>query len=275
MTQLCDNGGSTVGITYGSALNIEQLLQLQKPFSADPVHDEMQYVIIHQCSELWFKLLLHEVDGAIGLLRAGDCRQAARLLRRSVQIVGLIDQGFALMETMPAYEYARFRANLMGGSGFQSAQFREVELALGYPRDLPLEQAAFTEAERARIAQRRRSPNLWDAFVVAMRGCGYDMPDRREVAQAGAAAGAGEPVRRDLAALREMYRSGAHPDLRDVSEELVALDNAMLLWRTHHAAMAERAIGNKVGTGGEGVEYLYRSARGRCYPELFEVRTVL
>lgn len=259
-----------MGITYGSALNIEQLLQLQKPFSADPVHDEMQYVIIHQCSELWFKLLLHEVDEVIRLLGSGDGRQAARLLRRCTQIVGLIDQSFSLMETMPAYEYARFRTNLMGGSGFQSAQFREVELALGYPRELPLEQAAFTEAERARIARRRQGPSLWDAFVGAMRQSGYDMPSRSDVIQGGEAAGL-----QVQHALREMYQSGAFPDLRDVSEELVALDNAMLLWRTHHAAMAERAIGNKVGTGGEGVAYLYRSARGRCFPELFEMRTAL
>jgi len=264
-----------VGITYGSALNIEQLLQLQKEFSADPVHDEMQYVIIHQCSELWFKLLLHEADEVVRLLGTGDCRQAARLLRRCVQIVGIIDQGFSLMESMPAYEYARFRGNLMGGSGFQSAQFREVELALGYPRELPLEQAAFTEAERARIAARRQGQNLWDAFVGAMRACGYDMPSRRESPPSGGDAAPPGELGPDLAALREMYRSGAHPDLRDVSEELVALDNAMLLWRTHHAAMAERSIGNKVGTGGEGVEYLYRSARGRCYPELFEMRTEL
>lgn len=273
-----------MGITYGSALNIEQLLQLQKPFSADPVHDEMQYVIIHQCSELWFKLLLHEVDEVVRLLGTGDCRQAARLLRRCVQIVGIVDQGFRLMESMPAYEYARFRGSLMGGSGFQSAQFREVELALGYPRELPLEQAAFTEAERARIAHRRQAPSLWDVFVGAMRQCGYAMPSRGEVAEAGAggaaaqAGGAGpteKGERPDLGALREMYQSGAFPDLRDVSEEMAALDNAMLLWRTHHAAMAERAIGNKVGTGGEGVEYLYRSARGRCFPELFEMRTAL
>ncbi|MDF2630911.1 MAG: Tryptophan 2,3-dioxygenase [Symbiobacteriaceae bacterium] len=268
-----------MGITYGSALNIEQLLALQKPFSADPVHDELQYVIIHQCSELWFKLLLHEVDEVVKLLGAGDCRQAARLLRRCVQIVGVIDQGFSLMETMPAYEYARFRPNLMGGSGFQSAQFREVELALGYQRELPLEQPAFTEAERARLGARRRGPSLWDAFVGAMRQCGYAMPDRAPGGGADdggvAGAGPGAAARPDLLALRTMYQSGAHPDLRDVSEELVALDNAMLMWRTHHAAMAERAIGSKVGTGGQGVAYLYRSARGRCYPELFEVRTLL
>lgn len=254
-----------MGITYGGALKIDELLKLQQPFSALPVHDELQYVIIHQCSELWFKLLLHELDAVVQELLAGDIGLAARLLRRATKIVGLIDQGFGLMETMTARDYALFRPNLTGGSGFQSAQFRELEIVLSCHRPETLNQPAFTEEEKARIARRLAEPNLWDGYLAAMRRRGYAMPDRQDKARADEA----------LLLLCEMYANGPDVDLRDVSEELTALDNALTLWRTHHAIMAERAIGGKEGTGGEGVEYLYKTARRRCFPELFAFRTYL
>jgi tryptophan 2,3-dioxygenase len=257
-------GAPGPGRTYGEALQIGPLLRLQQPFSPEsPHHDELQYVIIHQCSELWFKLLLHELDAVCERALQGNLREAARLVRRSLQIVGLIDQGFSLMESMTAHDYAAFRPHLFGGSGFQSAQFREVEIALACHRPATLHQSAFTPEEQERIALRLGRPTVWDYFVAAMRHCGYEMPGRAGEQEAEAA----------LAALREMYVGGAHPDLRDLAEELSALDNALLVWRTHHAAMAERAIGSKVGTGGEGVEYLYRSARIRCFPELMAMRT--
>jgi tryptophan 2,3-dioxygenase len=258
------------GHTYGEALNIDPLLRLQQPFSPEnPHHDELQYVVIHQCSELWFKLMLHELDAVSARTRQGDVREAARLLRRVTQIVGLIDQGFHLMESMTARDYAAFRDNLFGGSGFQSAQFREVEIALGCHRPATLNQPAFTPEERERIAWRLAQPNLWDSFVAAMRQAGYAVPDRAEAeADPGAAA-------QVLTALKAMYTDGAHPDLQALSEEMSALENAMALWRTHHALMAERAIGSKQGTGGEGVEYLYRSARVRCFPELTAIRGLL
>jgi tryptophan 2,3-dioxygenase len=253
-----------MSITYGGALHIDELLRLQQPFSATPAHDEMQYIIIHQCSELWFKLLLHELTTVVAELQSGDLGLAARLLRRSTKIVKLIDDGFTLMETMTAYDYAEFRPNLAGGSGFQSAQFRELEILLGCHRPETLHQPAFTETEAARIAQRLQAPTVWDGFVAAMKRCGYAMPTRAE-AQGETAA----------AVLHAMYAGGSHPQLREVSEELCALDNAVSLWRTHHALMAERAIGSKVGTGGEGVEYLYRTARIRCFPELLQIRSQL
>lgn len=254
--------------SYGDALNVTQLLQLQRPFSSEsPHHDELQYAIIHQVSELWFKLLLHELD-AVGLgLRTGDLRGAARLLRRSIKILQQVDDAFGLMETMTAYDYAAFRPSLVGGSGFQSAQFRELEIALGCHREFTLEQAAFTDEERARLGRRLAQPNLWDSFVIAMRHAGWAMPARPESAS--------DPELRaqGTAHLREMYLGGSNPDLREVSEELAAFDSLMLIWRTHHAVMAERAIGDKVGTGGEGVRYLYETARIRCFPELIAMRS--
>jgi len=255
--------------SYGEILKIGPLLELQHPLSPQNHHDELQYVIVHQASELWFKLLLHELETVRDEALTGDPWRAARLLRRCTQIVGLIDQSFSLLETMTAYDYAQFRPSLSGGSGFQSAQFRELEILLACHRSFTLSQPAFTEAEKARIERRLAEPTLWDGFVTAMRRHGYNMPSRAEVAA--------DPARAEqvTAALQAMYAGGDHPALRELAEEMAGLDNALLLWRTHHAVMAERAIGNKVGTGGEGVEYLYRSARIRSFPELIALRTVL
>lgn len=257
------------GPTYGEILNVAPLLKLQRPLSPANHHDELQYVIVHQVSELWFKLLLHELEAVRAEMQSGDLGRAARLLRRSIQLVQMLDQGFALLESMTAYDYAEFRPSLTGGSGFQSAQFRELEVLLGCYRPATLNQPAFTAEEQARLEGRLQEPNLWDGFVAAMRRHGYDTPTRAEAEADPAAA---ERVEKALLA---MYKGGAHPTLRDLSEELSALDNTLLLWRTHHAVMAERAIGNKVGTGGEGVEYLYRSARLRCFPELVAMRGAL
>lgn len=257
------------GPTYAELLNVGPLLQLQHPLSPIGHHDELQYVIVHQTSELWFKLLLHELAAVRDEMIAGHLHRAVHLLRRSTQIVQLLDQGFSLLESMTAYDYAQFRPALMGGSGFQSAQFRELEILLACHRPQTLNQQAFTPEEQARIQGRLREPTLWDGFVAAMRRHGYAMATRAEAEADPAAAEVSEK------ALHAMYRGGAHPDLRDLSEQLAALDNALSLWRTHHAIMAERAIGNKVGTGGEGVEYLYRAARIRCFPELMALRTTL
>lgn len=252
--------------SYGEILNIGPLLELQAPLSPEQHHDELQYVIVHQTSELWFKLLLHELAMVRDQMQSGDLALATRLLRRCTQIVKLLDQGFGLLETMTAYDYAQFRPSLVGGSGFQSAQFRELEILLACHRPATLKQEAFTAAERERIERRLQEPTLWDGFVAALRRHGYDMVSRAEAEADAAAAERAEKV------LAAMYAGGAHPALRELSEELAALDNTLLLWRTHHAIMAERAIGSKVGTGGEGVEYLYRTARTRCFPELMALR---
>ncbi|MFZ5815902.1 MAG: tryptophan 2,3-dioxygenase family protein [Bacillota bacterium] len=257
------------GPSYGEILNIQALLSLQRPLSPVNHHDELQYVVVHQVSELWFKLLLHELERVREEMASGDLARAAHLLRRSHQIVGLLDQGFALLETMTAYDYAQFRPSLTGGSGFQSAQFRELEILLGCHREFTLNQPAFTPEEQARIQRRLGEPTLWDGFVAAMRRHGYPMPTRAEAGADPAAAKRVEQV------LLQMYQGGAHPRLQELSEELAALDNAILRWRTHHALLAERAIGGKVGTGGEGVEYLYKTARIRCFPELIALRALL
>ncbi|HEX6989327.1 MAG TPA: tryptophan 2,3-dioxygenase family protein [Bacillota bacterium] len=256
-------------ITYAGVLNIDDLLRLQRPLSSEPSSEELLFVIVHQVTELWLKQALADLDRAYGAMTGSDLPLALRLLRRATEIVRVIDRGFAVIEALPAYEYRRFRPWLRGGSGFQSAQFREFELVLGIRRDFALDQPAFTEPERRRIQNRLHGPNLWDGFVAAMRANGCSLPDR---AQAAADLAARQRVRQML---RELYVSGDAPLLRDLAEAMVELDSAVAVWRHRHAVMADRQIGTKTGTGGYGVEYLYRSARLRAFPELWDLRAYL
>jgi len=256
-------------ITYGQVLNIEALLELQDPLSDQPTSEELLFVIVHQTTELWLKQALADLGEARDAAAGDDLPLALRLLRRATEIIRVIDRGFALIEALPAYEYRRFRPWLRGGSGFQSAQFREFEILLGVRRDFALDQPAFSEAERGRLARRLQEPTLWDAFVTAMRQAGLALPDRPQAARDPAAA---ERVR-DI--LRDLYVTGDPPLLRDLAEALIELDSAVAIWRHRHALMADRQIGTKTGTGGYGVEYLYKSARIRAFPELWELRAFL
>jgi tryptophan 2,3-dioxygenase len=255
--------------TYADALRLEQLLPLAEPYFESPHHDELEFVIIHQCTELWFKLLLHELDAVGAHLSAERLGEAMRLLRRCRRIVELIDGGFDLMGSMTAHDFVAFRDRLMGRSGFQSAQFRELEISLGRYRSEGVRQSAFTAAENQRLAHRLAEPDLWQRFVDAMRRAGYEVVSRSVAAR--------DPqlAERGREALREMYVGGRHPQLRELSEELVALDTALLVWRSRHALMAENVIGSKPGTGEQGVNYLYRQARVRFFPELIELRSSL
>jgi tryptophan 2,3-dioxygenase len=253
---------------YGELLQLERLLPSSEPSSRPIHHDELQFIIVHQCCELWFKLMLHELDAVCEHLSSERVLEATRLLRRCSSIIHAIDEGFEVMASMTARDFAAFRWRLRGMSGFQSAQFRELEVVLGRHRPGSTQQRVFTERERLRIARRLEQPGLWSHFVHALQRAGYDMADRTD---------AHDPERnaRVQNALRAMYTGGAHPELREFSEELVSFDGAFKLWRSHHAVIAENAIGAKPGTGGEGVDYLYRQARERCFPELVEMRSSL
>ncbi|MFO7247100.1 MAG: tryptophan 2,3-dioxygenase family protein [Thermaerobacter sp.] len=256
-------------ITYAGVLHLHQLLSLQQPLSREPSSEELLFVVVHQVTELWLKQALADLERARDAMTGGDLPLALRLVRRATDVVRVIDRGFALIEALPAYEYRRFRPWLRGGSGFQSAQFREFEILLGIRREFALDQPAFSAEERRRIQERLRAPGLWDGFLAAARAQGLDLPGREQAAA--------DPEARDrvLETLRELYLTGNPPLLRDLAEALVELDSAVALWRHRHAVMADRQIGSKPGTGGYGVEYLYRTARIRAFPELWEVRAYL
>src|SRR6266852_3898689 len=152
--------------TYQSYLKIDDLLSLQQPRSDGPEHDEMLFIIIHQVYELWFKELLHEFDRVARLLTGDEPHRALHTLKRILTILKVLVAQVDILETMTPLEFLSFRARLEAGSGFQSAQFRELEFIVGHKRPSALEPYAPGSVERKRLEERYRAPSLWDWFAA-------------------------------------------------------------------------------------------------------------
>jgi tryptophan 2,3-dioxygenase len=251
-------------LTYDDYLKVPQLLSLQVPQSAPAEHDELQFIVVHQCYELWFKLVLHTLDAVGAALDRDDAREAARLSRRVVEIQKVLLAQLRVMETMLPGDFLRFRDRLQPASGFQSAQFREVEIALGQRTPAILRFFPPGTEARARLDRRLAAPALGDRFYALLSRAGHDVLGGREAR---------------LAALKKIYlERDRHRELVELAEALLDIDENLLTWRFHHVRMAERVIGAKQGTGGsDGVAYLEASIRerGKAFPELWEVRTLL
>jgi tryptophan 2,3-dioxygenase len=252
-------------LTYEAYLKVPELLALQVPQSTPAEHDEVMFIVVHQTYELWFRLILHEIDEAARRMDAGDVREAARLLRRVVEIQRVLAAQIHVLETMLPADFLRFRDRLKPASGFQSAQFREIEFAAGLSDRAVLAFFAEGTAARARLDRRLAEPTLRDRFFALLAREGLPSGDRAA----------------RLEALRALYAeglSGRRLDLRDLAEALLDFDEWLSLWRFHHVRMAEREIGSKPGTGGsDGVQYLAQTLERKphAFPELWEVRTVL
>lgn len=252
-------------LSYNEYLKVDQLLDLQVPLVSPPVHDELLFIIIHQAYELWFKEILHDADGAIAAMDADDPRTALHLVRRCGLIQKHLVAQIHLIESMTPMEFLRFREKLKPASGFQSVQFREVEVALGL-RDQAILKAFEDDAETFRRLKRRWGrPSLRHAFLALLRRHGFHLPDGDE--------GRAERVR---SLVRLYLESHEHWDFFQLAEALLDLDEQLSLWRLHHINMVERQIGGKEGTGGsEGVGYLRRTLDARGFPELWELRSIL
>jgi tryptophan 2,3-dioxygenase len=257
-----------MALTYGKYLEIPALLSLQKSLSDPAHHDEPLFIIIHQVYELWFKLVLHEVDSAVEELDADRVGEGTRLLRRVVEIQRLLVQQVRILETMRPQDFLGFRYHLNPASGFQSVQFREVEFALGL-KDAELIQRLRGEPEEmARLQRRLTAPSLGDAFDALLRRRGFAGPPLTP-------GGPAQPADWRLQALVAVYNEPeAHADLNALAEVLVEVDECLALWRAHHIQMVERMIGGKRGTGGsEGVTYLKSTLPKRAFPDLWRVRS--
>lgn len=259
-------------LSYPSYLKLPELLALQEP-KTQPAHlDEMQFIIVHQAFELWFKLVLHELDEAFAAMGRGDLREATHLVRRITQIERLWIDQIHILETMRPTDFLRFRAVLTPASGLQSSQFREIEYASGLkePRYLQLHNA--DPAALKRLEARLKAPSLWDAFLGVLAKAGLD-------------AGAGRAK-----SLQAIHADPRHEALRDLAEALIEYDEYLALWRAHHIHMVSRMIGGKPGTGaslvqstlkggepmgGQGVDYLMSTLSKKCFPELWAMRTRL
>jgi len=257
-------------LTYGKYLEIPTLLSLQKSLSDPPHHDEPLFIIIHQVYELWFKLVLHEVDSAQVALEADRVGEGTRLLRRVVEIQRLLVHQVRILETMRPQDFLGFRYHLNPASGFQSVQFREIEMALGLKDAALLRQLRCDPEEMARLESRLAAPSLNDACDALLRRRGFPGPPL-------APGGSSEPADWRLQALVAVYNEpDRHADLNALAEVLVEVDECLALWRAHHIQMVERMIGAKRGTGGsEGVTYLRSTLPKRAFPDLWRVRTAI
>ena len=257
-------------LTYGRYLEVPALLSLQKSLSDPAHHDEPLFIIIHQVYELWFKLILHEVDSAMAELDADRVGEGTRLLRRVVEIQRLLVQQVRILETMRPQDFLGFRYHLNPASGFQSVQFREVEFALGLKDAGMLQHLRSEPEETVRLQRRLGAPSLGDAFDALLRRRGFAGPPLTP----GAAA---EPAEWRLQALVAVYdQPDQHADLNALAEVMVEVDECLALWRAHHVQMVERMIGSKRGTGGsEGVTYLRSTLPKRAFPDLWRVRSAI
>jgi tryptophan 2,3-dioxygenase len=258
-------------LTYGGYLRVEELIQLQTPRSQGPhgaEHDELLFIIIHQVYELWFKELLHELDYACELLRAGDAARTGHTMRRILTILKTIVAQVDVLETMTPLGFDSFRSFLDSASGFQSAQFREIEFLLGHKRLNILKHFADDPPSYERLEARYAAPTLWDAFLSYLAQSGYAIPEEQLRRDVSAPIQASPAIQAILIAA---YR--ANPTASNVCERLVDMDEGFQEWRYRHVKMVERTIGFKAGTGGSsGVQYLATTLRP-LYPDLWEIRS--
>jgi tryptophan 2,3-dioxygenase len=249
-------------LTYGTYLRLPELLSQQIPQAEPPAHDELLFITVHQVYELWFRQLLYEVQSARDEMFAGRPWQARHLLRRVHAIERLLVAQVEILETMTPQDFLAFRATLAPASGFQSAQFRELEFLSGAKDKRFLARfRALTDAEMQRLNRRLAEPSLWDGYVALLQARGFATGDDAQL----------------VSSLLSIARSREqHDDLWQLAEDLLTHDELAALWRARHVVMVERQIGTKSGTGGStGAPYLRRRLDLRYYPLLWELRDQL
>ena len=255
--------------TYASYLKIDQLLDLQDTRTEE--QDETLFIIIHQVYELWFKQVLHEMRFLQEALEKPALGKSMvdfnRILTILKTMVGQID----VLETMSPVSFLTFRDRLDSASGFQSAQFRELEYVLGQKRPGAAELHPEGSPGRHRIESALARPTLWDSFVLFVHRSGYAAPAdllERDVTQS---VGRSPEFQQSLL---EMYREDCLET--QICERMVDLDEGLQEWRYRHVKMVERTIGHKPGTGGsEGAEYLKKTLFQPLFPDLWEIRSQL
>ena len=249
------------GMTYADYLKLDQLLSAQQPLS--DLHDEMLFIVIHQTKELWMKQLLHELRLAISLVQSDRFAEAYKAMARISRIQAVMTLSWDVLSTLTPVDYLKFRDVLGTSSGFQSAQFREIEFRLGLKEPNFVNHYDEGTAERASLQAALAEPSLREAAHAALQRAGFDLGD-----------GSTEAV---ASAWLQIYRDADRWfDLYELAEKLVDIDDAMLAWRHKHVLTVERIIGNKQGTGGSaGAPYLRATLEKRIFPELWSLRTDL
>jgi len=259
-------------LTYAAYLHLDEVLGAQKPLSNPVHHDEMLFIIQHQTSELWMKLVIHELREAIRFVRADHLGPTFKILARVKHIQAELFQQWAVLETLTPTEYAQFRGVLGPASGFQSAQYRTIEFLLGNKDANAVRVFAHDAATTAQLTADLGAPSLYDEFLRYMARHGHDVPH--------------DAVERDwtlpytphpglIPVLKKIYEHPEkHWDEYEMCEKLVDIEQSFSLWRYRHMKTVERIIGFKRGTGGSsGVPFLRKAIDIRMFPELWDVRT--
>jgi tryptophan 2,3-dioxygenase len=257
---------------YTGYLGLDQLLSSQHPLSDPPHHDEMLFIIQHQVAELWIKLIIHEIHGAIGFLRADELRQAVKNLARVRHVQNQLYNMWKVLDTLTPSEYAEFRHVFGRASGFQSAQYRILEFCLGNKNSKMMHYFRHQPEWHARLEAALRAPSLYEEFLLHLARQGMPVPAHvldRDFSE----------MRDDddevVAVLRSIYEDrDQHWDRYETCEALMDIANNFQFWRFHHLKTVERIIGHKPGTGGSsGVSFLKKALDMEFFPELLQVRT--
>ncbi len=264
-----DLGGS---LSYGQYLRLDRLLDAQQPLSGE--HDEMLFIIVHQVSELWMRLMLHELHGAIECVRRDRLGPSFKMLDRVGRVQGQLLSVWEVLATMTPADYSSFRNTLGRSSGFQSLQYRELEFTLGNKHPEMIEVHRRDPADYQALRRALAAPSLYDEVLRLLSQRGYGVPPAalaRDFTQPYV------PSKQVTAAWLAVYHNAAKDwDLYELAERLVDIDHRFQMWRFQHMKTVERIIGYKPGTGGTaGVSYLAKALRLRLFPELWEVRTAM
>lgn len=261
--------GYAQALTYQSYLKIRELLALQQPVSDGPEHDEMLFIVIHQCYELWFKQLLHEFSQTQAALELGSTFETLALLGRIRTILKTCVAQVDILETMTPLQFMSFRGRLESASGFQSAQFRQLEAVLGRRDSALISHLPPQGSERLAITRLMHTRSVWDSFLVYLTTLGFSIPSdvlERDVSTPYTPDARVQDVL--LAAHRE------HDIAAMVCERLLDIDEGLQEWRYRHVKMVERTIGYKTGTGGSsGARYLSGTLNQPVFPDLWEIRS--
>ncbi|MBV9822465.1 MAG: tryptophan 2,3-dioxygenase [Actinobacteria bacterium] len=261
-------------MSYGDYLHLDELLNAQHPLSRPAAHDELLFIIQHQTSELWLKLLLHELIGARDGLRADDIGLALKRLARVKGILHTLTDQWTILATLTPSEYLSFRDTLASSSGFQSFQYRAVEFVLGNKNARMLQMFSRDAAAHALLTDLLNSPTLYDEFLRYLSRHGHPLPASilgRDVTEPHAFT----PELVDV--FKAIYAAPTENwDLYEGCEALVDVEDAFQFWRFRHLKTVERMIGGKTGTGGSsGAAFLRKALDRTFFPELYSVRTAL
>ncbi|WHZ05210.1 tryptophan 2,3-dioxygenase [Neobacillus sp. YX16] len=259
-------------MSYGDYLHLDKILDSQHRLSDH--HDEMLFIIIHQASELWMKLIIHELSEAINYIRQNDLEPSFKILSRVSRIQQQLIQSWSVLSTLTPSEYLEFRDKLGQSSGFQSYQNRMIEFALGNKNAHTLAVYQHQTELYVKMQEALHKPSIYDAAIQALVARGIPVDE--------------EVLNRDLSKNYEpnesveeawltVYRNvDQYWDLYELAEKLVDIGNQQQLWRFNHMSTVERIIGHKQGTGGSsGVTYLKRVLDQHFFPELWSLRTKL